>query len=364
MIKVLIVEDSFVVRELLMHILSTDPQIEIIGTASNGEEALKFLEYQKPDVITMDINMPKMDGFEATRTIMENKPVPIVIVTGSWDPQEVATSFRAMEAGAVALLGKPTGVADPHYERNAKQLVETVKLMSEIKVVKRRPYPGDRKTPADLAAAVKPGVAKKSPEIRIVAMGVSTGGPQVLQRILSRLPKDFPASILIVQHIARGFLEGMADWLEKTCGFLFHIPLHGEYLLPGHVYLAPDDYHMGVAGGDRIALSKDSPENGTRPSVSYLFRSVREVYGRHSAAVLLTGMGRDGAEELKLMKENGAITIIQDKESSVVFGMPGEALKLDAAMHVLPPEAIAALLAMLVNEKNKEKNMLNSSPIR
>lgn len=350
MIKVLIVEDSIVAQELLVHILSSDPEIHIIGTARNGEEALKFLKTNRPDVITMDINMPRMDGFEATRRIMETQPVPIVVVTASWDPKEVATSFRAIEAGAVASLKKPPGIWHPDHENEARELVRTVKLMSEVKVVKRSPRIQRPKAEFAPPAPIELEVPKKSSEIRLVAIGVSTGGPPVLQKILSKLPKSFPVPILIVQHIAKGFLPGMAVWLEKTTGLPFHIPVHGEYLFPGHVYLAPETLHMGVVNGGRVVLSDDSPENGTRPSISYLFRSVVKVYGQNAVGVLLTGMGRDGAEELKLMKEKGAVTIVQDKESSVVFGMPAEAIKLDAPLYVLPPDRIAASLNKIVNK--------------
>jgi two-component system chemotaxis response regulator CheB len=351
MMNVLIVEDSMVARELLVHILDSDPEIHIIGTASNGEEALKILKTNEPDVITMDISMPIMNGFEATRRIMETQPVPIVIVTASWDPEEVATSFRAIEAGAVALMEKPTGVGHPGHENEARELVRTVKLMSEVKVVKRTPRLQLPKVEFAAPAPMQLEVANRSPEIGLVAIGVSTGGPPVLKQILSGLPKSFPVPILIVQHIAQGFLQGMAVWLEKATGLPFHIPVHGEYLFPGHVYLAPEALHMGVVKRDRVVLSDDGQENGTRPSISYLFRSVLKTYGQKAVGVLLTGMGRDGAEELKLMKEKGAVTIVQDKESSVVFGMPGEAIKLDAAHYVLPPEGIAAKLNGLVTKK-------------
>jgi len=350
MIKVLIVDDSIVAQELLVHILGSDPEIHIMGTTGNGEEALKFLETNRPDVITMDINMPRMDGYEVTRRIMETQPVPIVIVTASWDPKEVATSFRAIEAGALASLKKPTGVGHPDHEKETRELVRTVKLMSEIIVVKRSPKL--RRPNAEFAppAPIELEVVKKLQEIRLVAIGVSTGGPPVLQKILSRLPKSFPVPILIVQHIAKGFIPGMAVWLENKIGLPLHVPVHGENLFPGHVYLAPETLHMGVANRDRVVLSDDSPENGTRPSISYLFRSVVKVYGQNAVGVLLTGMGRDGAKELKLMKEKGAVTIVQDKESSVVFGMPAEAIKLGAAHYVLPPDRIAARLKEIVNK--------------
>ena len=345
-IKVLVVDDLPAVREFLVHILNSDPEIHVIGTANNGAEPLEVLTRKKPDVIIMDINMPKMNGFEATRRIMETHPVPIVIVSTSWDAKEVETMFRAMEAGAVAVLEKPRGIGHPDYEDMARELVQTVKLMSEVKVVRRWARPP--RTEAVPATPQKVELKQTPADIKLVAIGASTGGPQILQTILSRLPKDFSAPVLIVQHIAAGFLEGLVEWFNQTTNLPIHIAIHGERILYGHAYLAPDDFHMGVERGGQIALSKDEPENGLRPSVSNLFRSVASVFGKKAVGVLLSGMGKDGAEELKLMKEKGIVTIVQDKESSIVHGMPGEAIRLDAATYVLPPDKIAATLGRLV----------------
>jgi len=343
MTKVLIVEDSLVVREFLTYILSSDPEIDVIGAAKSGEEALEFLERKKPDVITMDINMPKMDGFEATRIIMETHPTPIVIVSASWDPKEVEKTFRATEAGAVAALEKPRGIGHANYENTARELVQTVKAMSEVKVVRR----WKRNREARAATPGKMEGKQKLADIKLVAMGASTGGPPVLQDILSSLSKDFPVPVLMVQHIAAGFLPGLADWLTRTTGFPVQIAVHGEDVLPGRGYIAPDDLQMGIKSYYRIALDEDNSGNGLRPSISYLFSSVADAFGENAVGVLLTGMGKDGAKELKLMKEKGAITIAQDEESSVIHGMPGEAIRLGATMHVLPPDRIAATLEAL-----------------
>lgn len=347
MIKVLIVEDSPVIQEFLVHILSSDPEIQVAGIANNGEEALEAVEHKKPDVVTMDIHMPKMDGFEATRRIMETQPVPIVIVSGSSTAKEIATTFRALEAGALVVVSRPKGIGHPDYERDARELVQNVKLMSEVKVVKR--WPRSRKKAFPSVPKVE--IEKELLEIQMVAIGASTGGPIALQTILSRLPKDFPIPMLIVQHMATGFVQGFAEWLAQSSGFPVHVAADGEYPLPGHAYVAPDGFHMTVKPGNRIALSHDEAKDGLRPSVSYLFGSVAKVFGSKSIGVILTGMGKDGAEELRLMKDGGAITIAQDKESSVVYGMPGEAIELEAAMYVLPPEKIAATLASLASKK-------------
>lgn len=346
MIKVLIVEDSPVVREFLVHILNADPDIQVVGTAHDGEEAIEAVRRMQPDVITMDIHMPRMDGLEATRRIMETHPTPIVIVSGSTSAHEVATTFDALEAGALATLPRPAGIGHPDYAATAKELVQTVKLMAEVKVVRRWPR---LRREAAATSPVKTELKRAQAKVEVIAIGASTGGPPALHTIISALPRDFPAPVLIVQHMAAGFIRGFADWLAQSSRLPVQLATHGETMLPGHIYLAPDECQMIVARGGKISLTRDAPENGMRPSVSYLFRSVADVYGSHAVAGLLTGMGRDGADELKVLRDKGAITFAQDKDSSVVHGMPGEAIKLGAATLVLPPEKIAAVLTSLAN---------------
>jgi two-component system, chemotaxis family, protein-glutamate methylesterase/glutaminase len=237
------------------------------------------------------------------------------------------------------------------FEEGSRELIQTVKLMSEIKVVRRKPH-----------AAIGGGPVSASDEhnliaasgISLIAIGASTGGPPALKRILSGLPEDFRFPLLIVQHIASGFTQGFAQWLANSSGVLVHVASDGEVPLPGNAYVAPDGCHLGVTGGPLIALSSDPPESGgLRPSVAHLFRSVAKGLGPNAVGILLTGMGRDGVEGLENLHELGALTIAQDEASSIVFGMPGEAIKLGAATYVLPPEGIAALLSVLSN-KTKE----------
>jgi two-component system, chemotaxis family, protein-glutamate methylesterase/glutaminase len=350
MINVLVVEDSPVALELLKHILSADPEIRIIGTATNGLEAVEFVNSKKPDVITMDIIMPKMDGFEATRRIMESNPVPIVIVSASLVSEEVEKTWRAVEAGAVAVLEKPKYSKPGQPSEDAARLIQTVKLMSQVKVVRRwrRAAPG---TPTPTTAAQpRPQVVARSEAVRtvkVVAIGASTGGPPVLQQIFSKLPGDFPFPVLLVQHISPGFSKGFVDWLNRTSNLRVDLASSGETALPGHVYVAPDALQMKVDASGRIILAGDAPENGIRPSVSYLFRSVARSFGAKAIGILLTGMGRDGAEELKTMRDGGAMTIAQDKESCIVYGMPMEAVKIGGAQYSLSPEKITEFLMKL-----------------
>ena len=358
MIKVLVVEDSPVIQDLLVYTINSDPLLIVVGTAKDGEEAIKMVDEVRPDVITMDIHMPKMDGITTTRKIMETIPTPIIIVSSTFINGEVSRTFHAMEAGALAILHRPSGIGHPDFQATSFELINTIKLMSEIKVVRRWPrYQKQsdsktlRSTLTDITFQEK-RIEKGA--YQVIAIGASTGGPVVLQTILSGLGKEFPVPILIVQHIAKGFLQGFTEWLSLSCELPIHVAAHRELLTPGNVYVAPDGFHMGVDSSKRLILSKDEPEYSLRPAVSFLFRSVANAYGSNSIGVLLTGMGKDGAKELKTMKDAGAVTIAQNAESSVVHGMPGEAILLDAATHILPPEKIITTLKMLTSNHDSK----------
>jgi two-component system, chemotaxis family, protein-glutamate methylesterase/glutaminase len=350
MIKVLVVDDSKVVQELLKYIFSSDPEISVIGVAGSGNEAIALTKELRPDVITMDLHMPGMNGFEAIRIIMETSPTPIVIISGSLNNKDVANSLNLLEDGALAVVLRPPGINNPDYQTSSQEILRTVKLMSEIKVVKL--FPRQRKLRGQSEFRINPESCSQ-PEINLIAIGASTGGPVALQKILSRLNKDLPVPVLIVQHIASGFTKGFVEWLSGYSGIPLKLASDGEYLKAGVGYIAPDGYHMGVQNGMRIILSSTPPENGLRPSVDYLFRTVANISGSNSIGVLLTGMGKDGAIEMKNMKERGAITIAQDSETSVVFGMPAEAIKLGAVDNVLPVEKIAVALIDFVKKSKK-----------
>jgi two-component system chemotaxis response regulator CheB len=348
MIKVLIVDDSPSVREFLTYLFESTGKFLVVGTAVDGEEALEAVSRLKPDIITMDVHMPKLNGYQATRRIMETCPTPIVIVSNSIEHDEVSKSFQAMEAGALAVLQKPVGFGHPDQRRAAAELIKEATVMSEVRLVRRwRHKKADDELPRNVPTA-REGVFLQSPgEIKIIAIGASTGGPPALKIILSALPNDLSVPLLIVQHIATGFAQGLVEWLAQSSGFPVYLAETGQQALPGCAYIAPDGFHLGVTSSKQIVLHPSEPENGLRPAVSFLFRSVASVFGRQACGVILTGMGRDGAAELKQLKEKGAVTIAQNKESSVVHGMPGEAIEMGAATYVLAPADIAAALVSL-----------------
>ena len=388
-VNALIVDDSAVAREFLAHILSV-AGINVIGAVSGGEAAAAFVKQRRPDIITMDIYMPGIDGIETTRRIMETNPVPIVIVSGNWDPGEVETTFRAIEAGALSVVRRPYGPGHPRHGETVSELVRTVKLMSEIKVVRRWP----RKPVSDLQGEKNQKKAFFAPDgpspvlngspgpvqtednvqtdkerkknIRFILIGASAGGPPVLQQILGSLtcPEsagnesagNFPFPLLIVQHMAPGFLPGMLDWLGQTSRVRLRIAEDGETALSGTAYFAPDGFQMGLNGDGTIFLKTGPPEHGAKPSISYLFRSVaKNSFAGAAIAVLLTGMGTDGAAELKLLRDNGSVTIVQDRESSAVYGMPEAAVRLGAAALALPPDQISATLNRFAEKKSYER---------
>jgi two-component system, chemotaxis family, protein-glutamate methylesterase/glutaminase len=348
MINVLVVEDSRVIRDFLVYVLEADPEIRVMGTAESGEAALELLARRRPDVILMDIHLPGIDGLETTRRIMSSNPVPIVVCTASTHFDQEHTAMRALEAGALAVLKKPRGFGGPDAEAETAAIVNAVKLMSEVKVVRRWNRTAPVSTPVTSALAEPTPLNGLGHDVAVVAIGASTGGPPVIFQILSGLSTAFPAPILVVQHISAGFTTGFAEWLASASGLPVHVAQGGETPLPGHVYVARDDHHLRVGPRGELQATTDEPHNGLRPSAGVLFRSVAERFGRRAIGVILTGMGRDGAEELKLMADQGALTVAQDEESSVVFGMPAEAVRLGAAQFVFPPQKIAELLTTAV----------------
>lgn len=339
MIRILITEDSTVVAMLLKAIFEQEADFQVIGHARNGREAVELAARLQPDLITMDIRMPVMDGFEATREIMSTHPVPIVVVSSSVDDEELRITFRAVEEGALAVIEKPRGITHPDFEQIRRELVGTVRAMSEVKLVRRRRWPT---APAPACAPSPRQVAARRCDL--IAIGSSTGGPQALRVILAALPRDLQTPLAVVQHIGRGFIQGLVDWLNCYSGPYCRVAQHGEELLPGQTYFAPDDRHLQVQriGHSLVAVLKDTPPvDNIRPSATPLFRSAAACCPGHAIGVVLTGMGADGAEGLLEMRRAGCATVAQDQESSVVYGMPAAAYALGAVEDVLPLERIA-----------------------
>jgi len=348
MVRILIAEDSEVVTMLLKAIFENEPDFEVIGHARDGREAVQMTHDLKPDLITMDIRMPRMDGFEATRMIMANTPTPIVVVSSSVDNEELRITFRAIEEGALAVFEKPQGFGHPDFDMMRTELVDTVRAMAEVKVIKHKLFRQVHKVDIFETA-----ILQKTKAYHIVALGCSTGGPQALLRILGSLPIGFPVPLVIVQHISKGFIGGLAQWLQGNSLLDVKLVEHGELLNAGTIYFGPDNYHFSIKRNDRglVAELTDSPPvNGFRPAVTPLFQSIAHNCGGHAIVGLLTGMGGDGAQGLLEARQASCHTFVQDEESSIVYGMPGTALALDAAEQIVELDRMAAYITNLVRE--------------
>lgn len=335
-IRVLIVEDSNVIRQYLEHIIARDPRLEIAAAVETGEEALRILDQVRPDVISMDIRLPGMNGFEATQIIMRERPTPVVVVSASVERDDSRVTMNALRAGALTVIEKPTGVTSGGYEAMAERLCTQLAIMSQVKVVRRRI---EIRPPAASGALVSRPVPRAT---CFHALGIvsSTGGPNALCKLLHMLGREFPLPILIVQHISPSFLEGFATWLASVCPFPVDIVQGRSALVPGKVYLAAQDHHLCVDG--RFArVDTGTPVCAQRPSGTVLFDSMAASFGARALGVLLTGMGEDGAEGLLHLQQAGGYTIAEDESTAVVYGMPAEAVRLGAVSESLPLHAIA-----------------------
>jgi two-component system, chemotaxis family, protein-glutamate methylesterase/glutaminase len=339
-IGVMLVDDSPLSVEIIGRMLATAPEIRIVGTASNGVEALELIPQVRPDVICTDLHMPKMDGLALIREVMVRQPLPILVLSVSVQTEQKHNIFQMLEAGALDILAKPRGGLESDFGVTAQDLITKIRILSGVKVIAKRRAAGNavaEQTPPSLA-----GPATVAP--RIIGIGASTGGPQALQKVLAHLPADFPLPLVCVQHIAEGFMQGLVDWLAACCRIQGRRAEEGAAPHPGTAYFPPDDRHLEIDGAGTFLCSSALPFSGHRPSVDIAFSSLARHYGAAAAGVLLTGMGQDGAHGMLDIARAGGLTIAQDEESSIVFGMPRRAIELGAAKHVLPLDQIGPAL--------------------
>ena len=340
-IRVLVVDDSALMRKLIPAILARDSSIEVVGTAMDGAFALKKIEELKPDVVTLDLEMPRMDGMETLRLIMGRAPMPVILFSTHSKEGGYAT-FKALALGAVDFVTKPKDAAAGRLEEIADQLI------AKIKVAKRA---AGRKLPPAIVADDLP-IRKKGnraalPPRRVIAIGISTGGPNALQFVLSQIPADFQSTIVIVQHMPEGFTEMFAKRLDECCALEVHEARSGDLLIAGRVLICPGNRHMMVRRmprGDMAVLSDGPPVNGHRPSADVLFHSVAQEFGLTAVGVLMTGMGDDGAEGLGAIKAAGGMTIAQSEDTCVVSGMPRAAILKGYANKIIPLDGLATFL--------------------
>jgi len=339
-IRVLVVDDSALMRKLIPAILARDSSIEVVGTAMDGAFALKKIEELQPDVVTLDLEMPRMDGMETLRLIMRRAPLPVILFSTHSKEGGYAT-LKALAMGAVDFLAKPKDAAAGHLDQIADQLI------AKIKVAKRAT--GRKLPPAIIeeSAAPKKGARPTLPPRRVIAIGISTGGPNALQFVLSQIPADFLSTILVVQHMPEGFTEMFAKRLDECCALEVHEARSGDLLLAGRVLICPGNRHMMVRRmprGDMVILSDGPPVNGHRPSADVLFHSVAQEFALTSVGILMTGMGDDGAEGLGAIKAAGGMTIAQSEDTCVVSGMPRAAIIKGYANKIIPLDGLAAYL--------------------
>ncbi len=344
-IRVLLVEDSQLTLVILRRILKSSPQIEVVGDARTGLEALELIPKVQPDVICTDLHMPQMDGLEFTSEVMALYPRPILVISSWVHEEDNPHVFQLLEAGALDIFPKPSAGLSTDNKLLNQELINKIQILAGVKVFKKK-----RKPPSQVKR-LETFSSKSYLKPKIVAIGASTGGPQVINELFAQLPSDFPVPVICVQHICLGFLQGFIDWLATSCRLPIQIAQPRDTPKPGTIYFPPEQQHLELDDKGRFICSNSPPLDGHRPSVTVTFKSVAKFYGRATVGILLTGMGRDGAEGMQYIAQAGGLTIAQDEATSVIFGMPKEAIDLGAAKLVLPIQAIAPRLLELLQKQ-------------
>ncbi|HEY9608202.1 chemotaxis-specific protein-glutamate methyltransferase CheB [Allocoleopsis sp.] len=337
-IRVLLVEDSKITLLILRKILNSSPQIEVVGEARTGLEALEVIPHVQPDVICTDLHMPQMDGLEFTSEVMTLYPRPILVIS-SWVHEEDSSHvFQLLEAGALDIFPKPSVGLTMEDKLLNQELINKIQILSGVKVFKKkRKFNSQVKSLETFSST-----SYLKPEI--IAIGASTGGPQAINELFAQLPSNFPVPVICVQHICFGFLQGFIDWLASRCQLPIQIAKPGDIPKSGIIYFPPEQHHLELNQRGQFICSHSPPFDGHRPSVTVTFKSVAKFYGKAAVGILLTGMGKDGAEGMQCIAQAGGLTIAQDETTSAIFGMPKQAIDLGAAKLVLPIHAIAPKL--------------------
>lgn len=343
-IRVLIVDDSPLIYKILTTMLEDTPDIEVVGQALNGQDALRLTKRLKPDVILMDIHMPKMDGLEATRKIMSLQPTPIVVLSNISQSDDTNLAFNVIQAGAMTVIEKPRGLALKDFDVVRAQLTSTIRSMSKVPVVRRYDPQLHRDGVGPMTAMLN---AYFSRPIKVIAMASSTGGPPILMELFSQLPQNFSIPIIVVQHILPAFAQAMADWLNSKSPLQIQVAEDGLPLSPGNVYISPGDAHLTLSSAGQIKLYRTGPYQGHLPSATRMFESVAQVYHSNSVGIILTGMGQDGSVGLEVLSRAGAHIIAQNEETSLVYSMPYEAIKRGIVDEIVSPDEIAKRLLKL-----------------
>ncbi len=338
-LRVLIVDDSSVARDILRSLLEEDAAIEVIAEACNGQEAIDLVQQLRPDLVTMDLNMPVVSGLQAIEHIMHSKAVPILVVSNESDAQ---LAYEAINYGALEVMAKPS-----YDSEEAQNFIRQVRLLAGVPVItrmRRRPI----EAPPVSFAPVQPLLTAEQHFNKVLVIASSTGGPQALATLLPQFGRDFPAPILIAQHISDGFIEGMAQWLSTLCPLTVKVAQEGERLRVGYVYLSPSEQHLTITAGHFVKLQQRKSTDIYHPSCDVLLSSVAEMYGRNAIGLIMTGMGRDGPEGMRAIYDRGGMTLAQDEASSVIYGMNAEAvsrgvIRKELALHEIAAEILRLL---------------------
>jgi len=377
-IRVIVVDDSALMRRVITGLIEQDPSIRVVATARNGREAIDLVQELRPDIVTMDVRMPVMDGLATTEHLMAYCPTPILVLTASLASHEVDITFKMLGAGALEVIEKPSGSDAQALDRTGGALIRRIKVLARVKVVthlRGRRKPVETVIPMLVSVAngqagkatsrqTDKGSAKKAHPVNpssrhsvplsqsdmpLIVVGASTGGPRIVNELLSSLPSDLRAAVLVVQHIAQGFSAGMAEWLANASRLPVKLAIEGQAIRAGEVLIAPDTCDLLITRERTIHLS-DTPLLIQRPSIDISMQAAAEVFGAHAIGVLLTGMGRDGAYGMLTIKRSNGHTIAQDEATSTIFGMPRAAIQLGAALEVLPAARIAPRLVELIKQ--------------